>query len=245
MKSLSHHPFTHVGLRGLLMVCMLVNGAAWAEKADRNKPMNIEADALRYDDLKQTSMFTGRVVLTKGTIVIRGGKLDVRQDPQGFQYGVVTAEPGKLAFFRQKRDGVEEFIEGEGEVIEYDSKADTVKFIKRAQLRRFRGAVLNDEMTGALIVFDNSTDVFTVDGGATRGTPGAAGGRVRAMLTPKPDAADAPPTPPAGSASRPTGSQAPAAAPQLRPSTVLNSTPAQIPANPALPPALPSGGDKK
>ena len=40
---------------------------AWrsAEKADRNKPMNIEADALRYDDLKQTSVFTGRVVLTK------------------------------------------------------------------------------------------------------------------------------------------------------------------------------------
>ncbi len=39
-------------------------GAAQAEKADRNKPMNIEADSLRYDDLKQVSVFTGRVVLT-------------------------------------------------------------------------------------------------------------------------------------------------------------------------------------
>ena len=86
--------------------------------------MNIEADAMRYDDLKQTSVFTGNVVVNKGTIQIRGTRIDVRQDPEGYQYGVVTAEPGKLAFYRQKREGVDEFIEGEGETIEYDGKAD-------------------------------------------------------------------------------------------------------------------------
>ena len=77
---------------------------AQAEKADRTKPMNIEADAMRYDDLKQTSVFTGNVVVTKGTIIIRGARIDVRQDPEGYQYGVVTAAPGKLAYYRQKRD---------------------------------------------------------------------------------------------------------------------------------------------
>ncbi len=244
MKSTVHHRSLHAArLGGLLLACLLANGVVWAEKADRSKPMNIEADALRYDDQKQTSVFTGKVVLTKGTIVIRGGKLDVRQDPQGFQYGVVTAEAGRLAFFRQKRDGVDEFIEGEGEIIEYDGKADTVKFIKRAQLRRFLGAVVNDEMTGALIVYDNSTDVFTVDGGATKGTPGAPAGRVRAMLTPKPDAAGAPSAAPA---SRPsTGQSAPST--QLRPSTLLNALPAQIPASPAssAAPGSSSSGDKK
>lgn len=243
MKSPSHFLFQRARLGGLLLVLSLAQSAAWAEKADRSKPMNIEADALRYDDQKQTSVFTGRVVLTKGTIVIRGGKLDVRQDPQGFQYGVVTAEPGKLAFFRQKRDGVDEFIEGEGEVIEYDSKADTVKFIKRAQLRRLRGAVLNDEMTGAIIVYDNTVDVFTVDGGNTKGTPNAPSGRVRAMLTPKPEVADAP----SAAASRPGAGQTPAPSSQLRPSTLLNSLPVQIPAQPAssAAPASTSGGDKK
>ena len=72
----------------------------------------------------------------------------MRQDPEGYQYGVVTAEPGKLAFYRQKREGLDEFIEGEGETIEYDGKADRVKFIKRAELRRFRGATLSDEIVG-------------------------------------------------------------------------------------------------
>ena len=173
----------------LIAALALSGGLACAEKADRNKPMNVESDALRFDDLKQTSVFTGRVVLTKGTIIIRGAVIDVRQDPEGYQYGVVTAEPGKLAFFRQKREALDEFIEGEGEVIEYDSRADTVKFIKTAQLRRYRGATLNDEFTGAVILYNNTTDVFTVDGLAARGSPSAPVGRVRAMLTPAPDTA--------------------------------------------------------
>ena len=188
-------------LRAVFVLLVVAGtGLAFAERADRNKPMNIEADTLKYDDLKQVSVFTGKVVLTKGTIQIRGGQLDVRQDPEGYQFGLVLAEAGKLAFFRQKRDGVDEYIEGEGEVIEYDGKADTVKFVKRAQLRRFRGALLADEISGGVIFYDNTVDVFTVDGGAVRGTPGApgaTGGRVRAMLTPKPDPALAPLGPPA------------------------------------------------
>jgi lipopolysaccharide export system protein LptA len=199
----------------LVTLCVFGGGSALAERADRNKPMNVEADALRYDDLKQTSVFTGRVVLTKGTILIRGAKLDVRQDPEGYQFGLVVAEPGQLAFFRQKRDGVDEFIEGEGEVIEYDGRADTVKFSKRAQLRRYRGAVLNDEMTGGVILYDNTTDVFTVDGSVAKGTPGAPAGRIRAVLTPKPET-DGPNS----------GSTPKANAPAQQPAPVLRATPA-------------------
>lgn len=185
----------------LFAALALSSGWACAEQADRNKPMNVEADALRYDDAKKTSVFTGGVVLTKGTILIRGARIEVRQDPDGYQYGQVTAEPGKLAFFRQKRQGLDEFIEGQGETIEYDSRADTVKFIRQAQLSRYLGATLNDEMSGNVIVYNNSTDVFTIDGGVAQGTPSATGGRVRAMLTPKPNAAAA--TPPAQAASAP------------------------------------------
>lgn len=189
-------------------------GGAQAEKADRSKPMNIEADALRHDDLKQTSVFTGRVVMTKGSIVLRGARLEVRQDADGYQAGVVTADAGRRAFFRQRRDGApgapEEFIEGEGEVIEYDGRSDTVRFVRNAELRRLRGAVVNDAITGAVIVYNNQTDVFTVDGQKTTGDNPASGGRVRAVLSPKevvPDTAAAP--------------AAAASAPGLRSSTTL------------------------
>ncbi|MDR7380293.1 lipopolysaccharide export system protein LptA [Rhodoferax ferrireducens] len=169
--------------------------------------MNVESDAMRYDDLKQTNVFTGRVVMTKGTIIIRGARVDVRQDAEGNQFGVVTAEPGKLAYFKQKREGLDEYIEGEGETIEYSSKLDNVRFIKRAVMRRLVGSKVNDEITGGLIVYDNTTDVFTVDNNL--GGQNTQNGRVRAMLTPK-AAASAP----AGTASSGTG-------PVLRPSTTL------------------------
>ena len=197
----------------LTLACALWGGAVHAEKADRAKPMNVESDSLRYDDLKQTSVFTGRVVVTKGTILIRGARVDVRQDADGYQFGVVTAEAGKLAFYRQKREGVDEFIEGEAETIEFDGKADRIKFIKRAELRRYKGATPNDEMTGSLITYDNTTDVFTVDGNTNNSGVAAPGGRVRAVLTPKASSSAA-----AGSGAAP----APAAPPaELRPSTTL------------------------
>lgn len=157
--------------------------AVHAEKADRDKPMNAEADALRYDDARQTSVFTGNVVITKGTIVIRGARVEVRQDASGNQFGVAT---GQRAFFRQKREGVDEFIEGEARRIDYDSQADSVKFTGDAVMRRYRGTQLNDETTGNVIVYNNTTDVFTVDGGEAARQPGNPTGRVRAMLTPTP-----------------------------------------------------------
>lgn len=198
----------------LILTAALALGTALpaaAEKADRDKPMNAEADALRYDDLKQSSVFTGNVVITKGSTIVRGDRVDVSQDPEGYQQAVSIAAPGKLAYYRKKRDGVDEYIEGEGERIEYDSRADLVKFIQRAVVRRYNGATLVDETTGSLIVYDNNTDVFTVDGGAQNRTAANPTGRVRAMLSPRgaAPAAGAAPAEPVGPG------------PSLRPSTTL------------------------
>lgn len=157
--------------------------STWAEKADRDKPLNAQADALKYDDLKQTSVFTGNVIITKGTIAMRGGRVDVRQDPQGFQFATITSNGNIQAYFKQKREnGVDEWIEGVADTIEYDGKADKVKLIKNANLKRLKGASLNDEIVGGLVVYDNTTDVYTVDGGAGQG---GSGGRVSAILSPK------------------------------------------------------------
>ncbi len=200
----------------LVLIAALAQGAALpaaAEKADRDKPMNAEADALRYDDLKQSSVFTGNVVITKGSTIIRGQQVDVSQDPEGYQQAVAIAAPGKLAYYRKKRDNVDEYIEGEGERIEYDSRADTVKFIRTAVVRRYKGATLADETTGALIVYDNNTDVFSVDGGAQNRTAANPSGRVRAMLSPRVE------QPPPGSA--PAAVVGPPA--KLRPSTTLGN----------------------
>jgi len=174
-----------LGIAGVAFILALAIPAAFAEKADRGKPLNIEADNGRYDDVKQIGIFTGNVVVTKGTMLMRASRIEVRQAADGSQFGVATSEGGKRSFFRQKREGLEEYIEGEADRIEYDGKADTVRFIDRAVMRRLRGSVLADETAGSVIVYDNTTEVFSVLGGASAATPSNPGGRVRAVLTPR------------------------------------------------------------
>jgi len=150
---------------------------AAAEKADRDKPVNLEADRVTIDDAKQLAVFEGNVVLTQGTLQIRGDRMEVRQDKEGFKQGTTWGNP---ASFRQKRDGYDEYIEGWAGRIEYDGRVETLQMYTRAQLKRGQ-----DEVRGDYISYDARSEFFQVTGGPKTATPGNPGGRVRAVIQPK------------------------------------------------------------
>ncbi len=172
----------------------LVAGPARAEKADREKPINIEADRVEVDDARQESVFIGNVQITQGTLIIRGDRVIVRQDKQGFNYGISFGSAKAQAYFRQKRDGVDEFVEGWADRLEYDGRKETVQFFTRARLLRGQ-----DEVRGDYMIYEMNTEVFRVTGGGkTAATANNPQGRVRAVLQPRPreDADKAAGTPP-------------------------------------------------
>ena len=107
---------------------------ALAELADREKPVNIEANRLTVDDRNKVHVFEGNVVLTQGSLVIKGDRLVVMQGPDGFQTGVATGSDKRPATFRQKREGSNEFVEGEAERIEYDSRAERARRLNHARV---------------------------------------------------------------------------------------------------------------
>jgi lipopolysaccharide export system protein LptA len=159
-------------------------GAAHAERADRLKPLQVEADQPgKIDLLNQFVVFNGNVVVSKGTMVIRAARIEVRETPEGYHLAVAIGSAARPATFRQKRDGVDETIEGEAERLEYDGKANTIKFINNASVRRLRGAQVADEIAGNLVSYDSTNEVFNVSGGAA--TAANPAGRVRAVLTPR------------------------------------------------------------
>lgn len=175
--------------RSAALVCLglavVGPGPALAEKADRFKPLNVEADQPgRIDLLNQFVVFNGNVVVTKGTMIIRAQRIEVRENPDGYHSAVAIGGAGKPATFRQKRDGVDEFIEGEAERLEYDGRTDTIRFVTNAAVRRLRGSTVADEISGNLVSYDSISEVFSVSGGAAA-TPANPGGRVRAVLTPR------------------------------------------------------------
>ena len=161
---------------------------AMAEKADKSKPMFIEADALKHDESSKTTTFTGAVNVTKGSLVLRAAKMVVAQDAAGKQVAQMWAAPGERAFFRQKREGLDEFTEGEAETVIYDSEADKITLTGRSELRTYQGTRLSDRVQGHLIVYNNTAEVFTVDPQSK--TSGTAPTRIKAMLTPRNTGAD-------------------------------------------------------
>jgi lipopolysaccharide export system protein LptA len=168
-------------------------GTAWAEKADRGKPIVVEADKPGTLDLQnQVVVFNGNVQIAQGSLSIRAERIEVREQAGGYRSAIAIGAPGRPAVYRQKRDGVDEFVEGSADRIEYDARAGTLRFVGNGAVRRLRDGVVADEITGAEIRWNDSAEQFSVIGGDA-----ASGGRVRAVLTPRPDPADAPATAPA------------------------------------------------
>ena len=180
----------------LFTLAAIAAQSAFAEKADKDKPMNVEADSLKHDDQKQLTIFTGKVLMTKGTLVLRAARMEVKQDKQGNQVATLSAEPGERVFFRQKREGLEEFTDGEAETVVYNRQADTLTLTNRAELRLLRGTVVADRIQGQQIVVNNTTEVFTVDGkpnANVNANANASSGnqRVKATITPRPKTPEA------------------------------------------------------
>jgi lipopolysaccharide export system protein LptA len=161
-----------------MLLLALFNWPALAEKADRDKPVNIEADKMTADDNRKVTYFEGRVVLTQGTIRITADRMTVREDPSGFKTASAYGDP---VTFRQKRDGVNEWVDGVAQHAEYDEKQDRVELFEKAVVRRDK-----DEIRGNYLSYDLKTE-FLQARGSGAGEQAPAGGRVHVTLQPKSD----------------------------------------------------------
>jgi lipopolysaccharide export system protein LptA len=182
-----------------------------AEKADRTRPMVVEADRPGTVDLqRQVVVFNGNVVISQGTMQLRAERIEMRELPDGWRAAIATGSPGKPASWRQKRDGLDETVEGVADRIEFDGRADTLRFVGNGHVKRLRAGVVADEVSGGAIVWDNTAEVFRVEGGQASATNPS--GRVRIVLSPRAEGSATPAPAPGGelAPSRELGRDAPA-----------------------------------
>ncbi len=174
-QSLTVKPNLMIGIFLVSLSLLGFSNRASSEAADRDKPIDLEADSVKMDDAKQISTYAGNVILTQGTLVIRADKLIVREDKEGFQHSTSLGNP---TTFRQKREGKNEYMEGGAQRIEYDGRMDKVQLYTKAWVKRGE-----DIVHGDYIMYDANAEYAEVLGGAV--TPGSPGGRVRAIIQPK------------------------------------------------------------
>lgn len=168
-------------MRYFVIVLLVAAGPALAEKADRDKPTQVEANKMSADDARRLNIFEGDVVVTKGTIRLTAEKLIVRQDAEGFQLATATGKPAK---FRQRQDakpGEKEgiWVEGEALRIELDDRNQKIELFDKARVNRG-----GDEVAGDYIFVDQRADFYQV----SSGKGGEKQGRVKAVIQSKPPA---------------------------------------------------------
>jgi lipopolysaccharide export system protein LptA len=161
-----------------LIAALLLAFPARAEKADRDKPLQVEANKMTADDVRRLNVFEGNVVVTKGTMSLRAERLVVRQDAEGFQFATATGKPAR---FRQRQDpkpGEKEgsWLDGEALRIELDDRNQKIELFEKARVSR--GC---DEVSGDYIFVDQRSEFYQVSSGK-----GAEKGRVKAIIQPKP-----------------------------------------------------------
>ena len=168
--------------RSIAVLVLLFAPPAWGEKADRDKPTQIEANRMSADDVRRMTIFEGNVVLTRGTQSVHAERIVVRQDAEGFQMSTATGNPVR---FKQKQDpkppqteGV--WMEGEAKRVEIDDRNGKIEMFEQARVKRG-----GDEVAGSYIFVDQRSDFFTVRSDPAPEKPEGEG-RVRAILQPKP-----------------------------------------------------------
>ena len=188
--------------RAALLVLPLVLAAASvsAERGDREKEIVVGADRLTADDANRTSTFEGSVIVTQGTMRMTAGKVVVREDAQRNKLYVASGSP---VTFRQKRDKVDEWVEGSAERAEFDDREDVLKLYNRARVKSNQ-----NEITGDFISYDMKREVAEVSGAPPGKAAPANAGRVKVIILPPKKAPEAeekkqPAAPPLGLKSDP------------------------------------------
>ena len=160
-----------------ILAMVLLAFAARAEKADRERPTQIEANRMSADDVKRMTIFEGNVILTKGTVAVRAERIVVRQDAEGYQLTSATGAPVR---FKQKLDPKEgekegQWMDGEALRVEIDERKQTLELFDNARVNRG-----GDQVTGAYIFVDQRSDFYQV----TTGKGGKEPGRVTMTMQP-------------------------------------------------------------
>lgn len=167
-------------LSTLLVLSMAT--AAHAEKADARKETTINSQHATFSSVKDAGSFSGNIELTRGSLVMRGEKLDFEKNPNGYQNFVLVGTQGKKASFRQKSDnGDDEWIEGEGARIEYSDQSEEMKIFSNARLRRINAGKVVEEVEGEAIVYDSLKEFFSATNTPT-GVSVPGGQRVKVVI---------------------------------------------------------------
>lgn len=162
---------------------------AWALSTDREQPIEVHADQFNGDEVNQTAVYSGSVVVDQGSMRLNGARLELRITPKGYRSITLTGAPAR---FRQQRDPaeknpVEEWMHAQAATIVYDEEHDTITLTGAARLSRTENGKEMDTTEGERIVYDMRYARSVVEGGVSQQGQKQ---RVTTIIAPRPQSGE-------------------------------------------------------
>lgn len=150
--------------------------------SDRSQPIELEADTADIDDLKGISIYTGNVILTQGTMVIKAYRLTLYNDKnKELEKAVAIGNKGKLATFKQRPEGKKQDLKARANKMIYFLKKDKIHLLDKAHVWQ-----AGDTFSGKKIIYDTKNETVIASSQKDKdGKPVKTGERVRVTIKPK------------------------------------------------------------
>lgn len=168
-------------LPALFIIPFLIPSIAMALASDRDQPIELEADTADIDDLKGVSVYTGNVILTQGSMVIKADKLTLYNDNDKELEKAVAVGNKKLASFKQRPEGKSQDFKARAETMIYYLKKDKIHLLKKAYVQQD-----GDTFSSSKIIYDTKKEtVIATSQKDSQGKPVAGGNRVKVTIQPR------------------------------------------------------------
>ena len=149
MRSTKRYSLLLIPFMQLLLgsaAALLAANNAWSLPSDRNQPIHVQADTLEADNNK-VAVYRGNVIITQGSMVVKGDKVTITQAKSG-DVDTVTAQ-GHPAYYEQKPNASSAPVKAWGMTIQYLVANQRLIILDQARLQQ-----QGDTFRGEKVVYD-------------------------------------------------------------------------------------------
>lgn len=159
----------------LILILLILSPLSFALKSDESQPIQIEANQATADQVNMVTVFSGNVVVTRGSMIVHSNTAQASQDAQGYKTIHMIGTP--VTFSQMNDDG--DKTEGQCNDFNYNTKNNLAILTGRARVKKGDNLVMGDKLT-----YNTQTQIYSATSANANGVSDTKNGRVTVILQP-------------------------------------------------------------
>jgi lipopolysaccharide export system protein LptA len=144
-----------------------------ALKSDEKQPLQIDADHATFDQKNMVTVFTGNVIITKGSLKVHANNGVATQDKLGDRTLKLVGAP--VTFVQTDDDGIK--IEGQANNFDYNTKTSLAVLNGRSRVKKGKNIIIGDSLT-----YNTGTHIYSASSTQANGVKKQSNGRITVIL---------------------------------------------------------------